>query len=197
MKPSIAERAWRPDPARTLALLESRTSDRERWGRRGSYDSEWRGRSELAASLLPGPVRLLDLGAGEMHLETLLPEGSVYIPADLEPLDARCLRVDLNEESVPRGSYHVVSLLGVAEYLFDLPRVLREIRSVSESLLMSYCCVTDRTAEVLAARRKTGWANAYANEELVDLARRLGWGLKQSSVYNEHKGFVQRVFLFH
>jgi hypothetical protein len=145
---------------------------------------------------LQGPVTLLDLGAGEMHLETLLPAGSVYIPADLEPLDERCLRVDLNTDSVPRGPYQVVSLLGVAEYLFDLPRILGEVRSESESLLLSYCCVTDRSPEVLAARRRTGWANAYTDDELIGLARELGWRLTRSSDYNEHRGFVQRVFLF-
>jgi len=193
---NLNEDTWLPDPGLSKKLVADQSSDEDRWGRESNYSPEWESRSKLAATLLEKPVRILDLGAGPLNLEKFLPEGSTYIPADLNPLQKHVLKIDLNKDKLPNERYDVVSMLGVFEYLFKGPEVLKEIVKKTDLLLISYCCLFGDLIDYKEQRRALGWTSDLTESSFIDLLIKMGFYHIKTVAYNDHEGCRQNIYLF-
>jgi hypothetical protein len=149
------------DIQRLLDLARARRPDRERWGKPESYKDQWNARAEQAARLVPDGARVLEIGVGKGAFRALIEARCSYLGADLNPIDARTLPLDLDADPLPAGPFDMVVLLGVIEYLHAVPKVAEKLRAAAPRLLVSYCCVPQDppSPAVLEARRGLGWVN--------------------------------------
>ena len=162
--------------ARRRARVAAQETDVERWSRRDSFMPQWAGRAALAAQMVPAFARVLDLGAGAMDLEKVLPEGCVYIPCDLVRHDERTLAADLNKGEFPTGvDPDVVTMLGVIEYLNDPLALLKKVRALGRPLVCSYAIV-ERQPQI--DRPAQGWVNSFDFAALQALMRKAGFRLQ-------------------
>jgi hypothetical protein len=152
----------------TQAMAELGATDLERWSQRENLKSNWAERAEVAAQLVPPGVRLLDIGCGSMDIERFLHPTTTYIPADVVRRDDRTIICDLNRREFPDVGADVISLLGVLEYIHDLPRLFAVLRSRNVGIIASYNPVDlgkpdrDRPAQ--------GWFNDLTTAEMAALA---------------------------
>src|SRR5690606_6161085 len=109
----------------TLRLRGLKQTDAERWARPDNLDVSWERLPLAAAPLIPPGARVLDLGAGREALERHLPADAVYVPADVVARTPRTVVVDVNAGEFPEGTYDVVVMLGLLEYVHDVPALLR------------------------------------------------------------------------
>src|SRR6478609_8079539 len=117
---------------RRKASVAAQATDADRWSRRDSFDARWAYRATLAAQMIPAYSRVLDIGAGAMDLERVLPKGCAYQPSDLFQHDERTIVCDLNKGEFPPGAEaDTVTMLGVLEYIKDLPGLLRKVRALN------------------------------------------------------------------
>lgn len=149
-------------------------TDYVRWSNEGSLLPAWRARSEEAAQLIPRCASVLDLGAGRMTLRELLDPTNEYTPADLVRRCDDCLVVNLNQHELPSGSYDVVTVLGVLEYVIDPAWLLRGIAVTAPRLILSYFAYD---GVGLSDRIANGWLNALSHQELMSLLTATGWQL--------------------
>lgn len=136
-------------------------------------DPLWVSRARAAAEHIPPGVSLLDIGCNDMFIETLLPEGTSYIPMDVCERDSRTIVADLNLEPIPLTDATFVLALGVLEYLFDLPRFLAEVSTSFDAGLLSYHPLERSPAK---DRLAVGWVNALNSVELMSLMAHAGMG---------------------
>lgn len=153
----------RPEDER-VALTEKAIAERrtlmERWAELKAPEAEeWSPRSALAAKLLTGCRAVADLGCGTMPLRGYLPSGVRYIPIDALDRDADTIVADLNKDPVPGVDADAWAALGLLEYLFDVPGLLRQL---SGTVVTSYNPI-ERTD---AVRRGHAWVNDYDTAEL-------------------------------
>jgi len=149
-------------------------TDRQRWEDAASYEQFWSDRSAAAAKLCRPGQWVCDIGCGMRGLGALLPLGCTYLPADLrcwEPVVERC---DLNAGLLPErhlARCEVVTLLGVIEYIYDLPRLLAALARRAETVVLSY-----NSAELSEVDRAGyGWVNALTSEAILELLRQAGF----------------------
>ncbi|WP_428487096.1 methyltransferase domain-containing protein [Rhodopila sp.] len=158
---------------RRQAQVAAGATDRERWEDATSYERFWSDRSAAAAKLCRSGQWVCDIGCGMQGLKAMLPAGCTYLPADLrrwEPVVETC---DLNAGRLPERHLvrcDVVILLGVIEYIYDLPRLLAALARRAETVVVSYNCA--ELAEV--DRPGFGWVNALTTEALLELLRQAG-----------------------
>jgi hypothetical protein len=169
--------------ARRKGLVAVQATDVDRWSERGSYAPEWSRRAGLAAQMIPAYAKVLDIGAGAMDLERVLPEGCEYLPSDLVAHDPRTIVCDLNAGEFPAGVRpDVVTLLGVLEYVRQPLEVLRNIRALNCPLVCSYSIV-DRAPDL--DRAAQGWINSYDFAGLEGLMRQAGFALQCRQAVNK------------
>lgn len=165
----------------------------EHWRNALSYSRSWDERARLAAQWLDQPVRVLDLGCGpRMALRELLPEGSEYKGADLKAWDEGVDVVDLNALEIPQGSFDVVAMLGVAEYLARPGVIFSKLRRAAERLIVSYC--HPKPYFNREERRRQGWINAYTEARFVELLESMGWRIEQRTTFGENDDQVQILY---
>jgi hypothetical protein len=159
--------------SRVNALIDSKSSDVERWtdplNADGALDHS---RSQRAARVIPPGATVLDLGCGAMALRQYLPPGCQYHPADLVSRGPDAQVVDLNKGEFPVGSFDWIVMLGVIEYVFDVPAVLHACRKAAKFLVVDY---NSQWLDVPAARRRCGWVNDLRPGEFLDLAIAADW----------------------
>ena len=126
-----------------------------------------------------------------MALRKLLPEGVKYTPADLVVRSADCYLTDLNQhfyyvdELFPaaptyEGLYDWVTLLEVAEFLHDLPRVFARVRKSSRGLIVSYRVIAADIDDAAKDRRRAaGYLNDVTAERLEEYLAKAGWTIKE------------------
>ena len=157
----------------------SQQTDRERWSELANFDSSWDMRAALAARFLPAGAHVIDIGCGTMALERELQPGSRYTPADLYKRDDRTLVCDLNAGEFPDvGLATHIAMLGVLEYLTNLPATLAWARAKNRPVVLSYCPV-DRTDGF--DRPAHGWMNAYSTSDLEQLFEESGFVIRAQS----------------
>ena len=149
-------------------------TDRQRWEDASSYEQFWSDRSAAAAKLCNSGQWVCDIGCGMRGLGAMLPTGCTYLPADLRCWEPAVERCDLNAGLLPErhlSRCDVVTLLGVIEYIYDLPCLFAALARRAETVLVSYNCV--ELAEV--DRVGYGWANALTSEAVLNLLRQAGF----------------------
>lgn len=188
----MADNRWRPNTEDCRSKLQQKISDADRWSRIESYSDEWDMRAKLAAQFLGSSRSVLDLGAGKMALKSFLPDGCVYQPADIAPLDPDALIVDLNTPYLPSGDWDSWVMLGVLEYLFDPIEVLKRLRARTAHLVFSYgACLSPATQ---AIREDVGFANHLSEEELLEAVASSGWRIAGSTVFFENFSLKMTIY---
>jgi len=161
---------------RRKALVAEQATDLERWSRRESFAPQWAHRASLAAQMVPAYSSVLDIGAGAMDLEKVLPSGCRYQPCDLVSRDDRTIVCDLNKGEFPQGAQaDTVTMLGVLEYIREPLEVLRKVRALDRPLVCSYS-ITDRRPDL--DRGAQGWINNFDFTSLQRLMKQAGFVLQ-------------------
>jgi len=167
------------------------------WGDRKSYQSSWDARAEAAARMAPDNVSILEIGVGAGAFRALVSRRCRYLGADLSPLDPETLPLDLDLDPLPPGTFDVVVMLGVLEYLRAPDQALRKARASGRRALFSYCCLkagADR-ARIVRKRRERRWISDWTRDELIANAERAGWRLAREEPFNEEDDFYQAIFM--
>lgn len=161
---------------RRKALVAEQATDVDRWSRRESFAPQWAYRASLAAQMIPAYSSVLDIGAGAMDLEKVLPAGCRYQPCDLVSHDERTIVCDLNKGEFPHGvQADTVTMLGVLEYIREPLELLRKIRALDRPLVCSYS-ITDRRPDL--DRAAQGWINNFDFAALQRLMKQAGFVLQ-------------------
>ncbi|TWF57155.1 putative nucleotide-diphospho-sugar transferase [Neorhizobium alkalisoli] len=187
--PSYAQQAASIRNAATTALMEKRASDHTRWANEQNLHSDWSERAAVAATMIGGSSPVIDLGCGKMNLEAFLPEGALYLPADLVPRDERTLKCDLNEGILPDRFAAVVVMLGVLEYVHEPPILFERLAKRWSRLVMSY---NPADLDHARDRRAQGWFNDLTSAQLVTMAAAAGFELYVECPVGER----QRIYDF-
>ncbi|QBR02186.1 hypothetical protein [Paraburkholderia pallida] len=148
--------------------IGSRQTLMSRWEALAQERTEgWAIRAQRAASMLGAVSSVADVGCGMMTLEKYLPRDVRYVPVDVVRRDVRTIVIDLNKEALPDLGTDCIVGLGLLEYLFDVPAVLRRIASVYRMALLSYNPV-DRISN-MSERTGHAWVNHYTEADLEAL----------------------------
>ena len=147
--------------------------------------------------MVPDNASILEIGVGAGAFRALVAGRHSYLGTDLAPLDPETLALDLDLDPLPAGTFDVVVMLGVLEYLHAPEQALRKARASGRRALFSYCCLkarADRT-QIVRKRRERRWINDWSRDELIDNAERAGWRLAREEPFNEGDDFHQAIFM--
>jgi hypothetical protein len=118
---------------------------------------------------------------GDMKMEKHLPPGATYVPLDVVARDDRTIVVDLNRKSLPAVDADFVLGMGVLEYIFDVPKLLRQLaRQIPEGLISYHPFERSPKRDRLAI----GSVNAMISPELITLFK---WAGYKSVVVHQYK----------
>ncbi|NLP61669.1 hypothetical protein [Paraburkholderia sacchari] len=158
--------------------IDSRQTLISRWEALASERTEgWETRAQQAASMLGAVSSVADVGCGMMTLEKYLSRNILYIPLDVVRRDVRTVVIDLNKDELPDLGAECVVGLGLLEYLFDVPSVLRRIACVYRVAVLSYNPL-DRLSN-MSERTGHAWVNHYAEAELESLFHSCGLQIEE------------------
>lgn len=177
---------------RTYDLMKTLGTDVERWSQTESLATQWDSRAAMAARFIAPGSSVLDLGCGAMTLGQYLDSTCQYYPADVVERIPGAFVVDLNAKQFPPGSYDVITLLGVLEYVHDVPWVLDQVRKVSRSLIVTYCA---KLAEGdVVGRRGLGWVNDFTERDFNVLLASANWRCTSVNEVKRGPGNIQIMF---
>jgi hypothetical protein len=139
---------------------------------------------DMLKSIRPRPRRSLvlsDVGCGDQKLAQCLAEQGMrveYRPYDLLPQSPEVRPLDIETE-LPQAGSDVISMLGVAEYLSDLPAVFQRLSAETRYLLVSYVVsdYSDYSAEKLDA---LGWKNHFDRQAFTRILEESGFAVETS-----------------
>ncbi len=159
----------------------------------GRSEPDCERRAEFVAKHIPAGSRVLAMG-GATNLKKYLPQGCDYLPCDLELRDdARTFVCDFNRGEYPDDQLQradIVAMMGVAEYIYNLPGMICRLGCARRHLLISYCSCEDG----LTTQRTTrGFVNHYTREEFADLLRRAGCHLRRCERIDETEWLFDAV----
>ena len=188
--------AYFDDLERFARLVQTKSSDRQKWGAASSYKPQWAERGQIAAKFIHDGSRVLEIGTGVGAFRGLIAHRCHYTGADLEPLDDKTRALDLDHDPLPDGTWDTIVLLGVLEYLYFPVEALKKIANAAPNLVLSYCCSVDQGPDSISERRKRGWTNAMTEQDIKDEMRVLGFQVSRQELFNSSPYFMQVVFEF-
>jgi hypothetical protein len=177
---------------RRLELLKRRETDIDRWSKSESFDRNWSRRSPFAAALCADSHCVCDIGCGMQTLRPLLPHHIKYLPADLAKRTEDTAICDLNRKKLPMEYLQqadTVTLLGVIEYVFDVPWLFEALRRSIGILIVSYNPVD----MVGAGRRENGWVNDFRLAELVQMINAAGYLVRDVNLVDPAQVMIRAV----
>ena len=147
--------------------------------------------------MVPDKVSALEIGVGAGAFRALVSDRCRYLGADLAPLDPETLSLDLDLDPLPPGTFDIVVMLGVLEYLRSPEQALRKARASGRRALLSYCCLKGGAdhARIVRKRRERRWINDWSRDEVIASAERAGWRLAREEPFNEDDEFYQAIFM--
>lgn len=180
----------------TMKLL--RQSDYERWANLDNYLPWWSSRTEKVAELIPDGTRVIEFGAGNCQLKSLLASNCSYVPSDLVDRGPGTVICDLNKRPLPDLGYlivHMAVFVGVLEYVNDLPTLIEWLAGQVTVCIASYECVRSkpfslsRIAEVFH-RAYYGYVSYYTEKQLLELFDGNGFACEKTETWRDQKLFV-------
>jgi hypothetical protein len=130
---------------------------------------------EPVARTLPRKLVVADVGCGDMKVREFLQRGGFafeYRAYDLVPQSAVVISLDVSREA-PAGA-DVVMMLGVGEYIENLPAALRRLALAAPYLLLSHV-VREYSSYTPERLRELGWVNHMTEAEFSALLEAAGW----------------------
>ncbi|CDO07450.1 class I SAM-dependent methyltransferase [Mycolicibacterium cosmeticum] len=175
-----------------------RKTDRQRWSDPRSLEAWWEPRTRQAAALVPMGSRVIEFGAGNRLLERHLHPSCSYVASDLVDRGVGTIVCDLNRRPLPdlgSGTFDVAVLMGVLEYLVDVPATVEWLSRSVPTCVVSYVCVESkrRSMEGLyekAGRMAQGWMNHYRPDELRTLFSVHGLSTEHEQRWGNNRLFV-------
>ena len=171
---------------RTITAFRGKT-DYKRWANPRNIHSTWEPRTKIAAALVPKGSRVIEFGAGNRVLERYLDPSCSYVASDLVDRGPGTIVCDLNQRPLPdlgQDVYDVAVLLGVVEYLRDVPEVLAWLAELVPMCVLGFKPAKSKGNSPWAAletvlRRKSGWINNFSEEDVRSFYRERGFELVQ------------------
>jgi hypothetical protein len=182
---------------RPLATVLQKT-DYRRWSDSSSLEASWKPRTKRAAALVPNGSRVIEFGAGNRNLERCLDPSCTYVASDIVDRGPGTIVCNLNVRPLPdlgAGVYDVAVLLGVLEYLRDVPSVLDWLAKHVSTCVLSYVCAEAnryslRGMRETVSRLHAGWMNNYRDNEIRSLFGERGFVLLQEESFDGNRLFV-------
>lgn len=137
---------------------------------------------------------VIDYGAGEMFLKTLLPAGCAeYYPIDYIRRSDETIVCDLNAGDFPDISADVAVLTGILEFVTTSESLLRHVSATTkQKIILSY--MTLEKFPDIEGRRISAYVNHFTEQEVIDLMAQNGFALKEHHPDPSHE--VNTLFLF-
>ena len=184
--------------SRVITTLRQKT-DYSRWADTRNIFASWQSRTQRAAALVPQNSRVIEFGAGNRTLERHLDQSCTYTPSDIVDRGPGTIICDLNLRPLPDlgvGGYDVAVLMGVLEYMRDMPSVLDWLTELVPTCVLSYACArgsrySPRRLLGSIGRLKSGWLNSYREEEIRSLFNERGFAQLHEESWQD-----QRIFVF-
>ncbi|MDB5069330.1 MAG: hypothetical protein JWM87_441 [Candidatus Eremiobacteraeota bacterium] len=157
--------------ALTLRSIEQRAPMLMRWKHVSGSWTEWSKRAALTADWLSAARTVADLGCGGMTLERYLAPWQRYVPVDIVARDERTIVLDVEKDELAPIDAEACAVIGVMEYLFDVPAVLVKLRTAFARSVVSYNVAAGGAAN---GRLENGWVNHFSYDELQRSFREAG-----------------------
>jgi hypothetical protein len=147
---------------------------------------------------VPKHSRVIEFGAGNRILERYLDASCTYVASDIVDRGPGTVVCDLNRRPLPdlgKSMYDVAVLMGVLEYLRDVPSVLDWLAKLVPVCVVSYACAkanghSPRALVETVGRLRHGWMNNYRERELRSLFRERGFELVQDESWENQRLLV-------
>nr|WP_246541050.1 class I SAM-dependent methyltransferase [Mycobacterium spongiae] len=142
---------------------------------------------------------MIEFGVGKRLLERYLDPSCTYTPSDIVDRGPGTIICDLNGRPLPdlgADVYDVAVLIGVLEYLRDLPSVLDWLTGSVKVCVVTYAPAKTGGYSPGAIREtidrlRHGWMNNYRIEDIQSLFRERGFDLAHDEDWEQ-----QRVLVF-
>jgi hypothetical protein len=96
---------------------------------------------------------------------------------------------------LPKGTFDTVVMLGVLEYLSDVPKIAEQVSKISQKIIFSYCVPTGNSDVINNFRTQEDWVNAFSDEEILNLFSQNSFSLVKETVFDDLDYFKQKVYL--
>lgn len=123
---------------------------------------------DLLADILPERARLADIGCGDRKLRDLLAANGIwceYAGFDLLPQSTEVIRFDVRSDRLP-GGFDIAVLMGVTEYLEDIPTALQLMGESCQWLAASHVLASHRSPSP-ARLSELGWVSHLDRAEFT------------------------------
>lgn len=183
--------------SKVITALRQKT-DHSRWADTHNILASWESRTQRAAALVPKHTRVIEFGAGNRVLERYLDRSCTYVPSDIVDRGPATIVCDLNRRPLPDlgvGAYDVAVLMGVLEYMRDMPSVLDWLTELFPTCVLSYACAHGSRYSLRRVfgtiwRLKAGWFNSYRAEEIRSLFGERGFVQSHEETWRNQRLFV-------
>jgi hypothetical protein len=180
---------------RRLELIRRGKTDIARWSAPASLLSNWNRRAPFAAALCADSLCVCDIGCGNQVIRRLLAPGTKYLPADLIQRTEDTALCDLNKKELPEDYLRqadTTTLLGVIEYVYDVPWVLHALKAFLGTLVVSY----NPSDMIDLNRREKGWVNDYRLDELSQMIVEAGYILRNIDLVDQGQVVIRATAEF-
>lgn len=141
-----------------------------------ALQDRWDRRTRQAAAWLAGEPGVVDIGCGLMPLRDHLPAGTRYVPVDIVDRGPGTVLTDLNADPLPRFGERAAAMLGVVEYVTDLPRLFAQLRQFDRVVLSyNHASVQDVLWALRLRRKEVIWLHRHGPMQFARLLERAGW----------------------
>jgi hypothetical protein len=181
-----------------LAGALRQKTDYDRWANPRNIYASWESRTEMAAALVPNHSRVIEFGAANRVLEKCLDPSCTYTASDLVDRGPGTIVCDLNERPLPdlgADAYDVAVIMGVLEYVRDVPSMIDWLARHFGVCVLSYACAKAnghrlRRRFESIGRLNKGWMNTYNEDELRRLFYERDFGLLHNDDWADQRLFV-------
>jgi len=135
-------------------------------------ETVWEGRAAKVSPWLRGKRRVADFGCGLMSLEKYIDETAEYVPIDVVPRDYRTIIVDFETEPLPKIDCDIAVMIGVLEYISDIPSVLAQLSLYPEAVISyNHFFIQDVLYALRLKPRRVSWKHRYSQRRFNSIIR--------------------------
>lgn len=170
----------------TILRIEKK-SDLKRWEKNKELFQDWDERTIILGSFIIPNANIIEFGAGNMILKTFLNNYESYTPSDIIHRFEETIVCDLNQTlEFDLSKYDTVVFSGVLEYVYNVEKVIEQLSSSINQIVLSYCCADI----VKLSRDKNGWLSDYKKSDLEQIFEKYNYKIenyqewRSQSLYN-------------